>query len=239
MLPMNTQTPEGVAVRPDGHLEVVDVFDTIQGEGPFVGVPAVFVRLAGCNLQCPLCDTDYTSDRRWIDPRELVAQIHACGPVCRKLVVITGGEPFRQNLRVLIIKLTVHGYHVQIETNGTLGLGHQGKSPWWLHTQRVAIVVSPKAPKVHPDIEQGANAYKYVLSAGAVDPEDGLPTSVLGNRLRVARPPAGFDSFQVYVQPADEGDPDANARNLEAAMASCRAHGYRLSVQLHKQLGLP
>src|SRR3954467_9071958 len=49
-------------VRSDGNsLSIHSIFYTLQGEGPYSGCPAVFMRLAGCNLQCPGCDTDYTS----------------------------------------------------------------------------------------------------------------------------------------------------------------------------------
>ena len=69
---MNQQAPEKQQLRGDGLLAVHSIFYTIQGEGPFAGETAVFVRLAGCNLQCPLCDTDYTSDRRMVGPMGLV-----------------------------------------------------------------------------------------------------------------------------------------------------------------------
>ena len=53
----NGQPIEKVQRTFDGTLEVHSIFKTIQGEGPFCGTPAVFIRLAGCNLQCPWCDT--------------------------------------------------------------------------------------------------------------------------------------------------------------------------------------
>ena len=60
---INIQPIEKRELSVDGSVQVHSIFYTLQGEGPFSGQPAVFVRLAGCNLQCPACDTDYTSRR--------------------------------------------------------------------------------------------------------------------------------------------------------------------------------
>ncbi|WP_046973456.1 7-carboxy-7-deazaguanine synthase QueE, partial [Dyella japonica] len=96
---------------------------TIQGEGPFCGQPAVFVRLAGCNLQCPGCDTNYTSNRKKMSHSDIWQEIvHVTGEAKTKLVVITGGEPFRQPEVVNFINylIDMKGYRVQVETNGTM-----------------------------------------------------------------------------------------------------------------------
>src|SRR4051812_43477144 len=97
-------------------LEVIQVFDTWQGEGPFAGTPAVFIRLAGCNLQCSFCDTLYTGlTRQVVQIYTLLAQVQSFRK--KGLVVLTGGEPFRQNIGPLCRTLITHGYFVQIETN--------------------------------------------------------------------------------------------------------------------------
>ena len=57
-------------------LEVHSIFYTLQGEGPFCGSPAIFIRLAGCNLQCPGCDTDYTSKREHLSPETIVKRLN-------------------------------------------------------------------------------------------------------------------------------------------------------------------
>jgi 7-carboxy-7-deazaguanine synthase len=109
-------------------------------------------------------------------------------------------------------------------------------------TEPVFIVCSPKTPKVHQSIEHEACAYKYVLTEGKIDPDDGLPTEVLGLRMRdrPARPPRRLiDDCEVYVQPADEQDEKRNRANMEATVESCRRFGYRLCLQTHKIAGLP
>lgn len=224
-------------------LEIVSVFATFQGEGPFTGERAVFVRLAGCNLQCPLCDTDYTSDRRKITYDNLLneieyaySQFHSANKDL--FIVLTGGEPLRQNigpmLRYVIDQRRVlGGIHIQIETNGTL---HRDNVPWFC--PELSVVCSPKTPKLNFDLIPLIGTYKYVLRAEEMDAEDGLPTGVLGNKTRPARPHLGFRGT-VYVQPADEQDETKNKANLEACLYSCKRFGHRLGFQYHKVLGVP
>ena len=69
---MNLQPIEKRTKSADGLLSLHSIFHTIQGEGPFCGTPSVFVRLAGCNLQCPACDTDYTQGRRAASAQEIL-----------------------------------------------------------------------------------------------------------------------------------------------------------------------
>lgn len=230
-------------------LRVHSIFHTIQGEGPLCGHPAVFVRLAGCNLQCPQCDTEYTGPEttpqdahgvRTFMVSDIVSRVRSfhSGP---RLVVITGGEPFRQNITSLCLALIDEDYQVQIETNGTLppppGFPANRGAYW---EQGAWVVVSPKTGKVHPRTEEIAVAWKYVLSAGKVNEEDGLPITALNHTAHpmVSRPPLGFERSAIYVQPADEKDPEVNARNLDAVIRTCMKHGYTLQLQIHKLLNL-
>lgn len=222
-------------LRPDGALDVHSVFATIQGEGPLAGSPAVFVRLAGCNLQCPLCDTEYSQYRVPLDPAGLaaaVAQERDAARSAARLVVLTGGEPFRQDVGPALAALVAAGFSVQVETNGTLA--PRGRLP-----NDVLVVCSPKTPKVAPGLRPYVSALKYVVTDGAVDPADGLPLGVLGLPHRVARPWPGFPRECVYVQPADEQDPARNRANRDEAVRSCVRFGYRYCHQLHKELELP
>jgi 7-carboxy-7-deazaguanine synthase len=221
-------------------LSVHSIFHTIQGEGPYSGYAAVFIRLAGCNLQCPMCDTDYTSDRNIRPISNIVSTVcNLCPPKPifyasrrKPLVVITGGEPFRQKMGPLINALLKFGYGVQIETNGTLF------DPDLPYTD-IDIVCSPKAGVVNPQLVPHISAYKYVLHADQVDPDDGLPTLALNHTAspRVARPPVDFDGL-VYVQPVDEGNESLNYSHLQAAIVSTMKYGYILCLQTHKLIGM-
>ncbi len=239
MIPINKQPVEKRNALDDGSfLDVHSLFYTIQGEGPFSGQPCVFVRLAGCNLQCPGCDTEYTNKRHLMEIEGLAALVLASFPVFgskNKLVVITGGEPLRQNIPPFITLLNQHGMHVQIETNGTLSavLGFDQ-----LNRNNFTIVCSPKTGKVHYTLYPFIDAYKYVLSYDSMD-MDGLPIRALNHSAapRVARPHEGFNG-PIYLQPMDTKNEEENAVNLRAVKRSCMQHGYLLQLQLHKLIGV-
>lgn len=229
----NTQPIEKLDHASDHSLDVHSLFDTIQGEGPLSGHPAGFIRLAGCNLQCPGCDTEYTKGRRRMTPEAIIRELTTLLSPGVKLVVITGGEPFRQSIGLLTQLLEDHGFQVQIETNGTL------PPPPGLALGCV-VVVSPKAGKVHPATAELANAYKYVIRQGEQNYADGLPQHQLQHSAhpQVARPPDGFPVGAVYVQPQDEQRPFQSSANLTAALASSRRFGYTFQIQLHKLIGV-
>lgn len=229
----NVQPTEKPSYDPNGLLDVFKVFPTIQGEGPFAGRPCVFVRLAGCNLQCKLCDTDYTSQRWVLNPEQLIEAVFQVMPRKSPLIVITGGEPMRQNIwKFVRLAIADEDFEVQIETNGTLDPRMELRAVADLH-----IVCSPKSPKIHESIMANACALKYVVEAGKVSPDDGLPTSVLGEPCMVARPGTQFLG-KIYISPADEQDPVKNKANIDEAVRSCMNHGYYLSLQTHKYIGV-
>ena len=234
---MNTQAPEPngpKAVDGRHRVEVHSVFPTIQGEGPFAGCPAVFVRLAGCNLQCPACDTEYTGTRISMSEVEVRMAIEDVTPksfVGLPLVVITGGEPFRQDISVLVKDLLFNDYDVQIETNGTL----YQELPW-MHLN-LTVVCSPKTGKLNASLAPHIKYLKYVLKAGQVDPKDGLPISSMLSSSAIARPP--HDRAGIFVQALDEKDEELNRQNLKAAIQSSLLFGHRLCIQTHKEIGLP
>ena len=229
---MQENTQQAIPRKKDtsGVLDIHSVFETIQGEGPFCGERALFFRLWGCNLMCPGCDTDYTSKRSAVAPDFMRAEAKTRNWQPGAVVVISGGEPLRQNIVPAVNMLLEAGYYVQIETNGVLWL--EGLQ---VEHERFFIICSPKTSAIHPMILEHAAAFKYVVRADEIDPDDGLPMRALMHKAapRVARPPV--DSL-VYIQPMDEQDEAKNARNLQAAIQGTMRHGYRLQLQIHKLL---
>ena len=224
---MNQQPTEKPVHDISGDLDVHSIFLTIQGEGPFTGQRAVFVRLAGCNLQCPGCDTDYTSVRNFLAVSGVMALVdRAAKDAFGHLVVITGGEPFRQNLRPFIDTLLYYGYRVQIETNGTL---------WQdLPFSKITVVCSPKTGSINKKLLPHIAALKYVVHADS-KAADGLPIQALRHQATpvLARPPKGFSGI-IYIQPTDEMDAAKNQSHLKEAIHSVFEHGYTLCLQTHK-----
>lgn len=230
----NNQPPERV-VKDSTGIDVHSIFNTIQGEGPFAGCRAIFLRLAGCNLQCPMCDTEYTKGRMSYNVPSLVAEILELTYPVPELVVITGGEPLRQPIRPLVEALLLEGFKVQVETNGT-----QYRDLPFDHP-RFTVVCSPKTHFVHPKLIPHIKALKYVATSESLEGSpDGLPLRALEHPLynkTLYRPPAGWPG-EVYLQPVDEQDETKNARNLHWVVASCQKHGHRLCLQIHKIIGV-
>jgi len=212
-------------------LWVQEVFYTLQGEGPFSGHPSVFVRLSGCNLACYWCDTEFESSTWKPDLEGLLEKISQLRPDACDLIVITGGEPFRQNIKPLVLALLEQKLRVQIETNGTL----------WVdlpEDPRLTIVCSPKTAHLNAEMVPRISAYKYVLTDQQGDPEDGLPivsTQKAGQSVKIARPQG---KIPVYVMPLDQHDEDANRRNRQYCVDIAKKFGYRLTLQTHKILAI-
>jgi 7-carboxy-7-deazaguanine synthase len=207
-------------------LEVKQLFPTLQGEGPYTGHPAVFVRLGGCNLACHFCDTDFENFATH-GVEDVVANVIALaedaqGNRVRRLVVITGGEPLRQNIAPLCGMLQEEGFKIQIETNGTL---------YRPLPEGVDIICSPKNTgqgysAVRDDVLQRATALKFIISKH--DERYNHVADVGQSRYGVP----------VYVQPMDEHDDGRNMENRNHAITLAERHGYILSLQTHKILGI-
>jgi organic radical activating enzyme len=234
-------------------LAVEDIFYTIQGEGPYSGMPALFIRLSGCNLACTFCDTEFEQYAE--KPKTLAEILEFIGTRFteqqRKLVVLTGGEPMRQQLEGLIAGLLLMGTRiVQIETAGTVW---QPALLGYIQTGRVVLVVSPKTVSISGGIAENASHFKYIIKAGEQSLDDGLPNRGtqphnVGKEQRIWRPrredykpstTSGLTMFPtIWVSPCDEYDPARNKLNMELCKNLALIYGYRISLQTHKILGV-
>lgn len=94
---------------------IVEIFESLQGEGFNTGMPSIFVRFGKCNLTCPWCDTNYNQFEQWT-LNKILAKVRSYSA---KNIIITGGEPTIQpNLSLLLNQLKKEGYFLAIETNG-------------------------------------------------------------------------------------------------------------------------
>ena len=94
-----------------------EIFYSLQGEGFWTGTPMVFVRMSGCNLKCPFCDTAHSAAVQ-MDAEAIVGEIRKAGGSCER-VCVTGGEPGLQLDKELVDALHGAGYRIHVETNGT------------------------------------------------------------------------------------------------------------------------
>lgn len=207
---------------------VKEIFYTLQGEGANAGTPAVFCRFAGCNLWsgreqdragavCKFCDTEFVGTDgpgggRFETAYSLAEAIRAAWPAgtgSGRFVVCTGGEPLLQLDEVLVESLHACGFRVAVETNGTQAVP---RGMDW-------VCVSPKAGAALR-VESG-DELKLVFPQTGAEPE-------LFERMR-------FEHF--FLQPMDG---PVSAENTRLAVDYCLAHPrWRLSLQIHKLLGIP
>ncbi len=191
-----------------------EIFYSLQGEGYHSGTPAVFVRLSGCNLQCPFCDTQHGAFTE-MSEEEIVDAVK-CYPA--RHVVITGGEPSLQLTASLVDALHAAGRYVAVETNGTRPL--PANVDW--------ITLSPKSAFVDGAevVLTRADEIKVVYD-GLRDPASQLSTfSFQHSTIR-------------FVQPCDTGDATKNRHITAAAVEYVKQHPeWRLSLQIHKIINI-
>lgn len=214
-----------------GELKFVELFYTIQGEGPYSGMPSVFLRLAGCNLRCRWCDTNFETGARYASAEDIALEIKETARGVTDLVVITGGEPMLQNIVPLIQILNRRGMRCQIETAGTIWVPG-------LEALGVTIVCSPKTGKVNKQIFDRCQNYKYVVGHDdqIIDGRIFTQTQPTSKPVLLAQ---GKDGATVWMQPRDDHDEEANRKNVDFARDLCLKYGYRLCLQLHKLVNVP
>ena len=197
------------------------VFWTVQGEGSLAGEPMVFVRLAGCPVGCPECDTDYSVHSR-VGLGELARLVAACDPTPGRWVWLTGGEPTLHDLPPLCARLNRYGYRVAVATAGV--------KPVRLGSARV-YDHGPAFLSVSPHF---ADARWVQRSGDQVNLVPGL------NGLRLEDfEGIDFGGFNYrYVTPLWYAPSDRAERVAECVEWVRRHKGWRLGCQSHKALGV-
>jgi 7-cyano-7-deazaguanosine (preQ0) biosynthesis protein QueE len=214
-------------------LAVNEIFGpTFQGEGVNLGMPCMFLRLAGCNLACSWCDTPYTWDWQRFDikqeshttPVEDVYQVLSAAPV--KNLVISGGEPMLQqkNLYELTKRLHADGWHTEIETAGTVKPFTTELVKHFTVSPKLSNSGNDKKKRYNPEALSTLNlashrCFKFVVSTlQDFDEIDGMV-----NDLRLS---------PVYIMP--EGiHHDTITERLQAIASAAIERGYYLTTRLH------
>jgi organic radical activating enzyme len=193
--------------------DLVEIFESLQGEGRNTGRPCVFVRFAGCNLACDWCDTD-RSRRFSLALDELVAEMESFRP---RSAILTGGEPtIAKGMPELVAALKERGWWIAVETNGT---SSRDDAPWLDFVDYVAC--SPK--QEYPDKLRLSSADEVRVVASS----EGAAEFCKAVRGRIA-------ATDYYVSPCERG---GKIDFATAKSVLSKLDGWSLSVQLHKILG--
>jgi organic radical activating enzyme len=238
-------------------ISINEIFHSVQGEGPTIGKPSIFLRLSGCNLECVWCDTKYT----WLFSQDKLDRLldtipsvyhHQLGDIVyskedeiTKLseneleerlrafdcnhIVITGGEPLLQQKQLipLIEKLHVMGYSFEMETNGTI-------KP--LTPDYIQYNVSPKlsnsfnqsSKRYLPDVIDYFNKINAFFKF-VISSSDDL------EEVEEIIKTHSIPNESVYLMPEGISSKELNSRGREL-IEICKAKNYNYSHRLHIQL---
>lgn len=195
--------------------KVNEIFYSLQGEGFWTGTPMVFVRLSGCNLQCPFCDTDHAEFTQ-MSASAIVEVALEAGSGCRR-ICLTGGEPSLQADDELISAFHSAGFTVHMETNGTREV--PAGVDWVTLSPKNQVPGLKGAGTV---VLKKADEVKLVFAAG-VEPSAWV----------------SFPATWHFLQPCDVSDPVRNREILRLTVEYIQLHpSWRLSLQTHKFLGI-
>lgn len=200
------------------NLVITEIFHSLQGEGPLIGLPSVFIRLGGCiEPLCPWCDTRYA----WHEFSEM-----ASDDILRKIsqygcrtIVITGGEPFLQwntGLSDLHLKLRDGGYALLYETSGKAGIPD---------LDGALVVLSPKYIEgtwhVTRETMDKADFFKFIADDRASMEE-----------IRRFVNEYALASDKVFIMPMGSTR-EEQLKRMNAVFDFCRNNGYRMTPRLH------
>ncbi len=202
--------------------EVAEIFYSIQGEGYFVGTPAIFIRFSTCNLNCSFCDEKNLKIHKY-DFEMIFKEVKKYPS---KFLILTGGEPlYQENISYFIEEMIKKGYFVAIETNGTLSISVNEK-----YRKKLWLTVSPKTL----NFLKFANEYKflydiyneYLLNIWEYVQKD------IENLYKITP--------HIFLQPVYYEDEKKYFNNINKSIEIVKKYPQylKLSVQMHKFLGI-
>jgi organic radical activating enzyme len=226
--------PSGLAASATT-LELSEIFGSVQGEGPSAGEPALFVRLAVCNLRCAWCDTKYTWDFKSYRYEDEV-RTASCDEVLARIagaperrVVITGGEPLLQQRALApLLERVSRDSVVEVETNGTVLPNARllARVDQWNVSPKLAHSEEPGRRRLNFTVlralgESGRAYLKLVVQGKGDLPEIEALVSALG-----------WPRGRVLLQPEACTTLEYGAR-AQTVKELCREHDFGFSPRLH------
>jgi 7-carboxy-7-deazaguanine synthase len=218
--------------------KINELFETIQGEGAFTGQPSIFIRLQGCPVACSWCDTKHTWEINIDDKvdqqtmmNKSVESDHWAALTAEEIIaifydkqfkaqhiVITGGEPCMVDLTPLCRVFEAQGFSCQIETSGTFEVKT---------TDKCWVTVSPKV-----NMKGG---YKILSCAmhRANEIKHPVATEQHVDDLKKLLNEHNINNKPIYLQPISQKE-----RATELAIKTCIENNWRLSIQVHKYIGI-
>jgi len=218
--------------------KINELFETIQGEGSFTGQPSIFIRLQGCPVGCSWCDTKHTWDielEDQVSPEAMLSKTQETSKWSSfsandifdlvkekkfraKHIVITGGEPCMVDLTPLCHLFEQQGYSTQIETSGTFEV---------VTTEKCWVTVSPKI-----NMRGGYPVLASAMSR-ANEIKHPIATEQHIDELKSLLALHKVEGTAIYLQPISQ-----KKRATDLAIETCIANNWRLSVQVHKYIGI-
>ena len=202
-------------------LSVNEIFFSIDGEGKRAGKLAAFIRLAGCNLRCSYCDTEYAfTDGQLMRIDEIAEAVEGW-----ENVTVTGGEPLLQDIHALLERL--QGHEVNIETNGSVDVTPYHEYP------RVFFTLDYKCPSSGMESSMLEKNFQTLRSQDVLK-------FVVGDREDLRRAQEVCEKYEprcpVYLSPVFG---KIEAKEIVEYMKSARYKNWRLQLQLHKYIWPP
>jgi organic radical activating enzyme len=216
-------------------LKVSEVFRSLQGEGPSVGAPCAFLRLAGCNLHCAWCDTKYTWDWSRYDYAAEVS-VRTIHDIAAELsgaprIVITGGEPLIQQRALSPLLALLSAVPVEVETNGTIvpSAALLARVDQWNVSPKLASAGDPAGARIVPEAllalrDSGRAWLKFVTSS----PADVDDAAELSHAL-------SWPMDRIMLMPEATTAEELAQRGPLVADAAL-ARGYRYTSRMHVSL---
>ena len=198
--------------------DLVEIFESLQGEGRNMGRPCVFIRFAGCNLKCPWCDTE-VAKRFSASTQEILDELRQYRA---KSVILTGGEPtIQEGMPELVAALKAKGYWIGVETNGTRD------ADWLAFVDYVACSPKMEFADLYSNGRETASTLRTADEVRVVASDERVVAFCREIRKTIA-------ATDYYVSPCDH---DGKIDFATGKSVLSQLDGWSLSVQLHKLLG--